>query len=71
MARTETIAASNEGALQGYGDIGVEKVEWYTAADDRTCEECSPLHGSEYRLIESHGLIPIHPNCRCTWIPIV
>jgi len=71
VARTETIAASNEGALQGYGDVGVEKVEWYTALDDRTCDECGPQHGSEYPRKQASGRIPAHPNCRCTWVPIV
>lgn len=71
VARTETIAASNEGALQGYGDVGVEKVEWYTALDDRTCDECGPQHGAEYGLKQSHGLIPAHPNCRCVWVPVI
>jgi len=73
VARTETIAASNEGALQGYGDLGVEKVEWYTAMDERSedCDICSPQHGVEYALDNSHGLIPAHPNCRCTWVPVL
>lgn len=63
VARTETIAASNEGALQGYGELGVEKTEWYTAPDERRCEECAAQHGVQYALSESHGLIPAHPNC--------
>lgn len=71
VARTETIAASNEGALQGYGDLGVEKTEWYTAPDERRCEECSTQHGVQYALKDSHGLIPAHPNCRCVWVPVV
>jgi SPP1 gp7 family putative phage head morphogenesis protein len=71
VARTETIAASNEGALQGYGELGVEKAEWYTAPDERLCEECAAQHGVQYALTESHGLIPAHPNCRCVWLPVI
>jgi len=68
VARTEVIAASNEGALQGYEVEGIEKVEFYPAAD--ADEECLVLAG-EYPITETHGMIPVHPNCRCTFIPIV
>ena len=69
IARTETIMASNEGALWGYEASGVvEKVDFYPAPDG--CEDCLSLIG-EYTLDEAHGMIPIHPNCRCTYLPIV
>jgi hypothetical protein len=68
VARTEVIAASNEGALQGYEHEGVEKVEFYPAPD--ADEECLILAGV-YPINETHGVIPVHPNCRCTWIPLV
>lgn len=71
VARTEVIAASNEGALWRYGREGVEKVEFYAALDERTCDECMGFHGNQYAVKESSGTIPVHPNCRCTWIPIV
>jgi HK97 family phage portal protein len=72
ISRTETIMASNEGALYGYEQSGVvEKVEFYTALDERTCEECSSMHGQEFVLAESHGVIPLHPMCRCTWLPVI
>ncbi|MCH7605318.1 hypothetical protein IID24_05015 [Patescibacteria group bacterium] len=40
IARTGTIWAYNEGALQRYMSIGVTVVEWFTTSDDRTCEWC-------------------------------
>lgn len=70
VARTETIAASVEGNLQGYTDIGVEQVKWYTALDDRTCDICMPYHDEEFGLKEAHGMIPAHPNCRCIFVPL-
>lgn len=70
IARTETIMASNEGALYGYEEVGVvEKAEFYAALDERTCDDCMALHGEKYPLKEAHGMIPVHPACRCTWIP--
>ena len=68
VARTETIAANNEGALQGYEQEGITKSEFYPAAD--ACEICLPLAG-DYPIDESHGIIPVHPNCRCVWVPVV
>ena len=71
VARTEVIAASNEGALQGYEHEGVLKAEFYASLDERICVECDALHGVVYPINETHGVIPVHPDCRCTWIPIV
>ena len=73
VARTEVIAASNEGALFGYEHEGVTKVQWYASLDERigtTCN-CEANHGNTWPIEESHGLIPDHPDCRCTWIPVV
>ncbi len=71
VARTEVIAASNEGALQGYEHEGILKAEFYASLDDRICVECEALHGQVFPINETHGVIPVHPDCRCTWIPLV
>ena len=68
ISGTETIAASNEGALHRYELEGIEKSEFYPSPG--ACAECLPLAG-EYPTKESHGIIPVHPNCRCVWIPVV
>jgi len=73
IARTEIINAHAEGQLDAFEKLGVEelgiKAEWSTAGDDRVCEECEPMEGQVFTVEEAHGLIPLHPNCRCTWIP--
>jgi len=33
------------------------------------CSECSDLEGNVYTIKEAHGMIPLHPNCRCAWKP--
>lgn len=71
VARTETVAASNEGALQRYEADGLDEVEWLTAKDDRLCEECEPYDGEVFSTAESHGMMPAHPNCRCVWLPVI
>jgi len=76
IARTETIAASNQGALEAYRQSEVvEKKEWYCAIDERTCEECSAMHGEVVKLDDSFSggvnAPPLHPNCRCTILPVL
>jgi len=68
MARTEVMKAVNTGVKDRYKQAGVEKVEWLTAIDDNTCDECEGNSGNVYP-IEDTPACPAHPNCRCTLIP--
>jgi SPP1 gp7 family putative phage head morphogenesis protein len=46
IARTESIRASNYGAIESYRQSGVvEYKEWLITDDDRTCELCSAMNG--------------------------
>ena len=73
IARTEIIRAHSEGQLDSFEKLGVERVgvmaEWSTAGDDRVCPQCQPLEGTVMTIKEARGIIPRHPQCRCTWIP--
>jgi len=72
IARAEVIAASNEGALRGYEGAGIEKAEFYGDIAEWSDDcGCGDLIRNVYPIDEAHGMIPVHPNCRCTWIPIV
>ena len=72
IARTETIMASAQGTLEGYKETGVvSKAEFYTALDERTCEYCNGLHGELYTLDDAAPMIPLHPLCRCVWLPVI
>lgn len=75
IARTETISAHSEAMLNTFEEMEVEGVsvlaEFATAGDDKVCPECEALEGREYTIQEARGLIPVHPNCRCTYIPVV
>ena len=68
ISRTETIACNNEGALHRYELENIEKSEFYPSPD--ACDECLALAG-EYLTKEAHGMIPVHPNCRCKFLPVV
>jgi SPP1 gp7 family putative phage head morphogenesis protein len=73
IARTEIINAHAEGQLDSFQLLGVEELgimaEWATAGDDRVCPDCGGYEGEIFTIDEARGLIPLHPNCRCAWIP--
>ncbi len=47
VARTEVFRAANAATRDGWKQTGVVKtVKWYTAADERVCEFCFPLHNT-------------------------
>ncbi len=74
IARTETIRANAEAQLNTFERFGVSGVEldaeWITAGDGRVCPDCASHGGKIYPIQEARGMIPLHPNCRCSWIPV-
>lgn len=72
LVRTETMHYLNSAVLRGYRDSGVKKVQFWAAEDERTCEECGVdgLHGKIFD-IDKAPILPIHPNCRCTYLPVL
>lgn len=74
LARTEIIRAHAEGQLQefaNWGVLGVKvKAEFKTAGDSRVCPICATMEGRTYSLQEASGIIPVHPQCRCVWLPL-
>lgn len=75
ISRTEIIRAHAEGQLDSLVRLGIKEVgaevEWSTAGDEVVCPLCADLEGRIYKISEARGLIPLHPNCRCAWLPIV
>lgn len=81
IARTETIAAANEGQRQLWDQAakeglltGGELREWIVTPDDRLCEECEPMEGELAGINDNfthpetgEQLIgpPLHQDCRC------
>jgi SPP1 gp7 family putative phage head morphogenesis protein len=72
MARTEVIRVYTEARLNTMEQNGVPgvraDVELLTAGDSRVCSKCKSLEGRVYTIQEARGVIPVHPQCRCTWI---
>lgn len=75
LARTEVINAHAEASLNVYEEAGVRgvdaKAEFATAQDDAVCPECAALEGTVRPIDEARGVIPVHPQCRCAWVPVV
>ena len=73
IARTETITASNQGALFGYDEAGLDECEFYTAQDELTCDLCNSFNGQLFKLEDAANFITgsTHPNCRCCWLPVI
>lgn len=72
IARTEHARAVNTGTLQAYSNYGVEMVEIITVGDNMVCDDCIELQDNNpYTLQEAMALLPAHPNCRCSYGPVV
>lgn len=69
IARTETLRAHNEGRKAFYREVGIKKVKWLTAHDERTCAICSGLDGEVFRIEDDPGMP--HPVCRCSRIAVI
>lgn len=70
MARTETMNAHHTASMNRYADSGIQEVE--ILLNTTACEVCQDLADEgPFRVSESSGLLPVHPNCRCTTIPVL
>jgi hypothetical protein len=74
IARTEANRAFNEGNLDALDQAGISNVQFLLSSD--ACEECRAVSesiqgeklGKSMSIDDARELIPVHPNCRCTWI---
>lgn len=84
IARTETMAALNDGALEGYrqareeGLLGSDAMkEWIITPDELLCPDCAPMEGVKVPLADLFdtpaGSVPgppLHPRCRCAVVAV-
>ncbi|MAK86382.1 MAG: hypothetical protein CMK96_05475 [Pseudomonas sp.] len=76
LARTEVIAAHAEASLNVYEEAEADGVmieaEFATAGDAQVCQQCRDAAAAgPYSLDKARGMIPLHPNCRCAFIPVL
>lgn len=67
IARTETARATIEAHRATWEEAGFNKVEWLLAPG--ACPECEEKAGQEWEIKTIEGEIPVHPNCKCDFIP--
>ena len=74
LLRTELNYIQNQAAADRYIAAGFNQYEWLTAGDERTCEQCGELDHQVFSFGEREvgvNFPPLHPNDRCTIIPVV
>ena len=68
IARTETRRVVENAHISGLQKAGFRYVQRLVEQDTQTDKElCAPFANSVYRIGESGGVIPAHPNCRCSF----
>lgn len=62
------ISMVDEATIKGFKDMGVKKVRWIAADDEKTCPTCGERDDKVYRL----NKIPPKPHygCRCYIVPV-
>lgn len=74
LALTESTAVGSMSRYDIFRELGITKYQFYTKADERTCETCGSMHGlvfpiSAYEIGVTAS--PLHPRCRCWEVPIL
>ena len=73
LALTESTAVGSLARKWAFKLLGVRKYQFYTRADERTCEVCGGMHGMTFPISAYEiGVTasPLHPRCRCWEVPI-
>ena len=68
LIRTEASHAYNTAALESYAQAGCQEVEYLAESD--CCDLCKPYSKKVYPVADA-PVIPVHPNCRCTYLPVI
>lgn len=67
LLRTEASRVQADVQIVSAKDSGYDKVEFISTEDDSVCDICAGLHDRVFTLKEAQGVIPAHPNCRCSF----
>lgn len=69
LIRTESMYVYNSAAKAGYQAAGVKQIEFLPEQDERCCDECKDNAGIYD--IDKVPFLPVHPMCRCCYVPVV
>ena len=73
LGLSESTAVGSAARRMIFQRLGVGKYQFYTKADERTCEVCGSMHGLVFPISAFEiGVTasPLHPRCRCWEVPI-
>lgn len=70
LVRTETQHILVSASVDTYKKAGLEKLQFYAAEDERTCDECGELHEQIFDFDDA-PICPIHCSCRCVLLPVI
>jgi SPP1 gp7 family putative phage head morphogenesis protein len=65
IAQSEITRLGNTGKLIDYEEKGLKEVIFKTSSD--ACDVCESKNGNKFSITEAYGILPIHPNCRCSF----
>ena len=73
LGLSESTAVGSIARQRIFRELGITKYQFYTKADERTCETCGAMHGlifpmSAYEVGVTAS--PVHPRCRCWEVPL-
>ncbi len=74
LVRTEICYFENQGELESYREIGVEKFKFLATLDSRTSEICRNMDGKIFSVKDAKqgvNVPPLHPYCRSTIVPYI
>lgn len=69
LTRTEMAHIQSQATIDRYDENGIEYVQ-FISADEGVCDECDSYNGIIYKIDEA-PTIPVHPNCRCCYVPVL
>lgn len=69
IARTEKAFSLAEGIRAEHAHRHIENLEF--VGDPQCCDECATMNGEVFTTEDAEGMIPVHPNCECTWVVAV
>ena len=73
LGLSESTAVGSLSRQAIFKELGVGKYQFYTKADERTCETCGAMHGLVFPVAAYDVGVtasPLHPRCRCWEVPI-
>jgi SPP1 gp7 family putative phage head morphogenesis protein len=73
LIRTEASYAYNTASITSYKLAGVKEVEYIPEDDEQLCDECEANAAANdgIYLLGTEPQLPVHPNCRCCYAPVV